>query len=114
MNRAEAIEPTAINTRHIVLAVMFVCLAVADSLVMHLSLAMGATELNPIVAHVLAFNEVGFWYLKGLIAVGAVAFFVLLSRKYPAQVGKILMAITIVVGIDLLWDSIGLVYLSMT
>ena len=114
MNAKETMVSATIGTRHVVLAVVFVCLAVADSLVMHLSLAMGATELNPIVAYLLRFNETGFWCLKGLVAAGSATFFVLLSRKYPVQAGRILLGITVVVGLGLAWDFAGLLYLGVT
>jgi hypothetical protein len=107
------VKQTPIQTRYIILAVLFVCLATADSLVMHLSLAAGAVELNPLVAYLLRFGEIGFWCSKGLIAAGAVAFFVHLSRKYPVQAGKILVAMTILIGFDLAWDFAGLVYLGV-
>jgi hypothetical protein len=113
VNLTAAVEPAVIRTRHVVLAVLFVCFAVADSLVMHVWLAMGAGELNPIVAYLLQIDEMGFWCLKGLVAVGSVVFFVLLSRKYPAQMGRILTGITVLIGLDLIYDLSGLIYTSM-
>jgi hypothetical protein len=95
------------------LAILFVIFAIADSIVMHISLGMGAGELNPIVCYLLQINEMGFWYLKVAVAIGAGIFFVLLSRKYPSQMGKILIAITLLVSLDFIYDLSGLIYMRM-
>jgi hypothetical protein len=99
-----------VKKKHILLAALFVCFAVADSLVMHISLARGASELNPLVNHLLRMNEMGFWYFKAGFVASAVAVFLLLSRKYPVQVGRILIIITGLTAVDCAWDLSQLLY----
>lgn len=101
----------SIKRRHTLLAVLFVLFAICDSIVMHISLGMGATELNPMVNSLLRFNEMGFWYLKVLIAVGAMGFFLCLSQKYPTLMGRILTVITVLIGLDFAYDLSGLIYM---
>lgn len=97
----------SIRGLHILLAILFVAFAIADSGIMHRLLAMGAIELNPIVSYFLHLNEMGFWYAKILFAVGAMTLFLFLSRKYPSQIGKILITITTLISFTFSYDLLG-------